>query len=88
MELFCRNFANQKSSICGNCQSSGHTTNWCPNLEHSFPTGTARQMFSGYTTGPLGQVDELDRPIHYLGKVQLCNIFNYMACLCRGVDKG
>lgn len=30
--------------ICGNCQLSAHTTNWCPNLEHAFPTGTARQV--------------------------------------------
>lgn len=79
-ELFCRHFASQKSPTCGNCQSSGHTSNWCPNMEHPIHMGSTRQGSNGSSTGPSGQVDKLGRPINYLGKAQLCNNFNYMVC--------
>ncbi|XP_044133871.1 uncharacterized protein LOC122932142 [Bufo gargarizans] len=80
MELFCRHFASLKSPVCATCQSPAHTTAWCPLADLTAAPSTSR---GGINPGPSQQAtqfDKLGRPIHYLGKAQLCNNFNYAVC--------
>lgn len=80
-ELFCRHFAGLRSPVCASCQSSSHTAYWCPNWEVPAVPSTSRG--SGLmlpSSGHPAPLDKLGRPIHFLGKSQICNNYNLGVC--------
>ncbi|KAM4808126.1 uncharacterized protein WCC33_003420 [Rhinophrynus dorsalis] len=87
-ELFCRHFAGLKAPVCQSCQSSSHSTDFCPSPP---PVAGPSGLQAAAPTQPVPQIetsrpshDKQGRVMHYQGNNPICNNFNSRGCFFSG----
>ncbi|KAM4809787.1 uncharacterized protein WCC33_017919 [Rhinophrynus dorsalis] len=84
MELFCQHFAGLQAPVYSVCQSTEHTSGFCPNSSTNEPSTSQANAQAKPLSSPRPSrktTDRLGRPIVYVGKDQICNNYNYTGCV-------